>query len=373
MVAKKLSILFLFVLCFNCTPPEVKKPIKETQATKPANVILLIGDGMGLTQLSSSFYFGTTKPNFSRFKSIGLSNVIAANSKITDSASGATAFASGIKTYNGAIGVDMDKIQVETIVEVLSKEGYATGLISTSSITHATPASFYAHVENRNQEEAIAAQMSTSTIDFFAGGGLKFFKKRKDGTNLLTALTSNGFIVNTTELSSSLEVNKKYGFLLADEGMPKMIEGRGPFLSEATQLALNYFELQEKPFFLMIESSQIDWGGHDNKADYLIKEVLDFDDVIGKVLDFAEERGNTLVIVTADHETGGFSLSPEVIGKNPKGEDIHDYNRIHPTFSTSGHSATLIPVLAFGPQSELFIGFYENNDIYYKMRAALGK
>ena len=168
--------------------PPISKEKLDLKAKQPLNIILLIGDGMGLSQISSSFYFNDKSPSFARFKSIGFSNVIAANSKITDSAAGATSFACGIKTFNGAIGVDMSKKPVKNIVELLSKENYQTGLIATSSITHATPAAFYAHVVSRDWEEEIAAQMATSSIDFFAGGGLKFFQDRKDGKNMLDLL-----------------------------------------------------------------------------------------------------------------------------------------------------------------------------------------
>ena len=152
-----------------------------------------------------------------------------------------------------------------------------------------------------------------------------------------------------------------------------MIEGRGNFLEKSTQKALSYFADNSTPFFLMVEGSQIDWAGHDNDANYLITELLDFDQTVGFVLDYAEKEGNTLVIVTADHETGGFTLSGKVTGQNSKREDEHDYNVIVPTFSTTGHSAALIPVLGFGPQSSLFSGFYHNTDIYLKIRKALGK
>jgi len=366
-----LVVLLLACHCEGTPPKLIENP--AIKANQPLNIILLIGDGMGLSQLSSSFYFSDQLPNFARFKTIGLSNVIAANSKITDSAAGATSFASGIKTFNGAIGVDMDKQPVENIVELLSKENYQTGLIATSSITHATPASFYAHVASRDWEEQIAAQMATSPIDFFAGGGLKFFENRKDGKNILNLLKSAGFEVHTDHLEKEIDGSKRHAFLLGEEDMPKMIEGRGNFLTESTQKALNYFEENSSPFFLMVEGSQIDWGGHDNDAEYLITELLDFDQMVGSVLDYAEKEGNTLVIVTADHETGGFTLSSKVTGQNSKGKDKHDYNLIVPTFSTTGHSASLIPVLAFGPQSAQFSGFYQNSDVYHKIRAALAQ
>ena len=162
-----------------------------------------------------------------------------------------------------------------------------------------------------------------------------------------------------------MEVNNisdksKYGFLLAQESMPRMLEGRGDFLPNATQLALDYFSKSEERFFLMIEGSQVDWGGHANDEDYLVSELIDFDNAIGKALDFAEKDGNTLVIVTADHETGGFTLAP----------NEGDYDDIKGVFSTNGHSATLIPVFAYGPGAELFGGIYENTGFFYKMLEA---
>ncbi len=366
-----MSLTILIIACnYEGRPPILKEKL-DFKAKQPLNIILLIGDGMGLSQISSSFYFNDKLPNFARFKTIGLSNVIAANSKITDSAAGATSFACGIKTFNGAIGVNMSKKPVENIVELLSKENYQTGLIATSSITHATPASFYAHVVSRDCEEEIAAQMATSSIDFFASGGLKFFQNRKDGKNMLDLLEDNGFAIHTDVIDQKIDRGKRHAFLLGQEEMPKMIEGRGNFLEKSTQKALSYFEDNSTPFFLMVEGSQIDWAGHDNDANYLITELLDFDEMVGSVLDYAEKEANTLVIVTADHETGGFTLSGKVTGQNFEGEDEHDYNVIFPTFSTNGHSAALIPVLAFGPHESLFSGFYQNTDIYHKIREAL--
>ena len=184
-------------------------------------------------------------------------------------------------------------------------------------------------------------------------------------------LEDNGFAIHTDTIDQKIDRSKRHAFLLGQEEMLKMIEGRGNFLEKSTQKALSYFEDNSAPFFLMAEGSQIDWGGHDNDANYLITELLDFDKMVGYVLDYAEKEGNTLVIVTADHETGGFTLSGKVTGQNSEGEDEHNYNVIVPTFATTGHSATLIPVLAFGPQASLFSGFYQNTDIYHKIIKAL--
>lgn len=360
------TLLFLAILvsCGSAAPTEtVTTPEPVIQQKRPLNIILMIADGTGLSQISASQYFNPNASNYDRFKHIGLIKTSSSSDLITDSAAGATAFASGIKTYNGAIGVDQDTLAKPTILEQLEQKGYKSGVIATSTITHATPASFYAHVKYRKMEDEIAQALTQSQVDFFAGGGLQHFNAREDKKDLLQELRTNGFEVETAALNTDafLSLDKKYAYLLADDGMPKMIDGRGPFLKNATQLGINYLSQNQQPFFMMIEGSQIDWGGHANDANYLIGEMVDFDDTLGYVLDFAERDGNTLVIVTADHETGGFTLS----------SNDGDYNVINPTFSTGGHSATMVPVFAYGPKAELFSGVYENTEIYHKMNLAL--
>ncbi|MEM6299536.1 MAG: alkaline phosphatase, partial [Bacteroidota bacterium] len=177
---KKLQLFTLLFLFLGCAS---KTPISKSE--RPKNVILLIGDGMGLTQVSSAFYFGEGEPNFARFPVTGLSRTSSSSHKITDSAAGATALSCGVKTYNGAVGVDDKKKSVETLVERASKYDLKTAVLATSSITHATPASFYAHAKSRNEHESIASQLVASSVDFFAGSGKKYFFKREDGKNLM--------------------------------------------------------------------------------------------------------------------------------------------------------------------------------------------
>ena len=340
------------------------------------NVILLIGDGMGLSQVSSSFYFGATEePNFTRFPIIGLSRTSSTSHKVTDSASGATAFASGIKTYNGAIGMDIYKQPIETIIERIEKHNLNTGLIATSSITHATPACFYAHVTKRGEEDSIAAQMPTSSVDFFAGGGLKFFHKRKDGKDFLPVLRQNGFTVDTSKLGQigTLTSDKKYAYILADKGLPSKLDGRDDFLPQATSLALDYLSKSDKGFFLMVEGSQIDWEGHAANVNGVVQEVRDFDKALGVALDFAEKNGNTLVVVTADHETGGFTLSPRQIRKQWKYDDIEgSFYQDANSLPSAAHTATMVPVFAYGPLSSIFSGIYQNNEIFHKIIEVTG-
>ncbi len=359
-----ISFLLAGILLSSCSESKTtqEKEPSTTKSVKP-NVILLIGDGMGHSQVSSLFYFKEGEPNISRFNNIGLSKTSSSSERITDSAASGTAMASGKKTYNGAIGVGPDTLYVENAVELLSQRGYNTGIIATSTLTHATPASFFAHAKARSMEDYMAAQLHNTEVDFFAGGGLKHFNARGDGNNYLDSLTNQGFIVDTTALSRNSIQNEKIGFLLSSGAMPSKLEGRGDFLPEATQLGIDFLNQKESPFFIMSEGSQIDWGGHDNNSEYIITEIIDFDKAIGLALDFAEKDGNTLVVVTADHETGGYTLRS---GKNEEGKT--DYNIIDPSFSTSGHSATMVPVFAYGPGSEKFRGIYENTEIFEKIK-----
>ena len=364
---KYIIVFFISIFLISCNTQQELAVLKtttnkvSTPTKKVKNIILLIGDGMGLSQVSASQFYNKKTSNFERFPVIGLTKTSSTSDLITDSAAAATAFASGIKTYNGALGVNTDTLAVKTIVEEISKIGISTGIISTSSIVHATPAAFYTHTKKRSMYEDIASQLVSSDIDFFAGGGINYFNDRKDKRNLILELEKKGFSINTESLPKNTKpvLNKKQGYLLAPNGMPKMLDGRGEFLTNATKLAIESLSSNEEGFFLMIEGAQIDWGGHDNDADYLISELIDFDNTIGVALDFAKLNGETLVIVTADHETGGFTLA----------QDNGDYNKIKPVFSTDGHSATMVPVFAKGPNAEDFGGIYEDTAIYNKMKS----
>jgi alkaline phosphatase len=371
---KKLPILLAFFVLAACRPkkevtllPESElPPVEDTIAFEaPKNIVLMIGDGMGLTQITAGLYMNGNKLNLEEFKYIGLHKSYASDNLITDSAAGATALSCGIKTYNGAIGVDANGKRAKTILEEAEAANYSTGLVVTSSITHATPASFFAHQKQRTMMEAIAADMTGSGVDFFVGGGKKYFDRRLDERDVIKELKGNGYVIsnfieaNFADLS--IDFNKKFGYFTADaEPLPKS-QGRD-YLAQACQSALTYLSSQNsKGFFLMVEGSQIDWGGHANNSDYIISEMIDFDEAIGVVMNFAKENGETLVIVTADHETGGYALNPG-----------STWDSIHPAFTTDQHTAALIPVFAYGPGEVLFSGVYENTAIYEKMKKALG-
>ncbi len=349
------------------------KSAKMPKAKRP-NIILMIGDGMGHAQLSTALFYGNKEPQYLRFPIVGLSRTSSSSHKITDSAAGATAFSCGVKTYNGSIGMAADTTALETILEYLDKENWKTGVIATSSITHATPASFYAHVPLRKQEFEIAEQFLSAQVDFAAGGGKRFFFNRLDERNLYPDFAKAGIEVDTTALEAKeWQKDKRYAYLLAKDGMIPVYQGRDEFLPNATAMALDYFDATaaDEPFFMMVEGSQIDWGGHANNGEYLVNEMLDFDKAIGVALDYAEKDGNTIVIVTADHECGGFAMVSEEVEVPFRGKQ-NDYDSLRFSFGSGGHSSTMVPVLAYGPGTQVFSGIYQNNSIYQKMMMLAG-
>ena len=263
------------------------------------------GDGMGLSQVTAGMYYNGNKTALESFTSIGLSKTHSSNSLVTDSAASGTAMACGVKTLNGALGISAKNKRPKSILKISKESGYQTALIATSSIVHATPASFYAEVASRKEYEKIALQMSTSPIDYFIGGGKKHFIKRKDKRNLIKEMSDY-------DISSSLKrfdnsTSSKIGCFTNNDEPVRFSQGRVS-LKDAVQSVLNKLDRDQKPFFLMVEGSQIDWGGHANELDYIISEFSDFDAAIQTVLDFTVDHPNTLVIVTADHETGGLAI-----------------------------------------------------------------
>jgi alkaline phosphatase len=335
--------------------PEYKNP--------PKNVIILIGDGMGVAQIYAGITANQGHLFLQNFKNIGFQTTFSSNNFITDSAASGTALATGKKTYNNAIGVNQDTIPIENIREKSEKMGMATGLVSTSAITHATPASFVAHQAQRSMYEAIAADFLKTNIDVFIGGGYKHFTDRADGKDLTVELKAKGYQVLTDMVSIAKVKKGKLAGLTAAEHNPSILNGRGNMLETATKTAINILDNDPDGFFLMIEGSQIDWGGHKNNTPYIVTEMLDFDKAIGKALAFASKNKETLVIVTADHETGGFAIN----GGNIKKGNVEG------GFTTGGHTAIMIPVFAFGPGAENFRGFYDNTDIPKKILQLLNK
>ena len=323
------------------------------------NVILLIGDGMGLSQISAGMYVNNNKTVLEDFSDIGLSKTHAIKNLVTDSAASGTAMACGEKTYNGVLGINSKNIKLESVLEICEDHGYNTGLIANSSIVHATPASFYANVDSRNKFEEIALQLSESNVDYFIGAGKKYFNKREDNRNLIKEMNSVDVVKNFNTYKKSDA--DRIGFFTYSDEPPSIINGRAPLLPEYLTATLDKLDNRNEPFFLMVESSQIDWGGHANDIEYITSEFIEFNSAIEVALNFAKNNSNTLVIVTADHETGGLAIT---MGKT-KGYEIFA------GFNTGGHSATMVPVFSYGKYSELFGGIYDNTRIFHKMIEAL--
>ena len=251
--------------------------------------------------------------------------------------------------------MDADSVSVPSLLDIMAEKGKKTGVVVTSYVTHATPASFVAHTPNRNKYEDIALQISErSDVDIIIGGGKKHFINRSDSLDLLEKMRQDGWNV-CDSLGQLTDFNEKT-IVLAEMSHLKKAPQRGDFLPDATSLALQSLS-NENGFFLMVEGSQIDFAGHNNDSTCLVDEMRDFNKTINVVLDFAEKNPNTLVIVTADHETGGLTMIDR------KGK----YTDVEFEFTTGSHTPLLVPVFAFGPGAEHFSGIMDNTDIMKKV------
>ena len=240
---------------------EVKTYPQKLKSKKPKNVILMIGDGMGTAQLFAGITANGGHLFLDNFKVAGFSRTQSADNYITDSAAGGTALSTGQKTYNGAIGVNANKEPIKTILEMAEEKGLSTGLVSTSAITHATPASFIAHQGSRSSYEDIAADFMKTDIEVFIGGGYKHFAERKDGRDLTKDLQAKGYqVLRNMDEIAKVKSGKLAG-LVAPEHAGRVAE-RKDMLPVATQTATNILNTGKKGFFLMVEGSQIDMGGH---------------------------------------------------------------------------------------------------------------
>jgi alkaline phosphatase len=351
-------ILISFVSS-GCSHQDISKEQQEN--VKPKNVILLIGDGMGVSQVYAGMTASEKPLVFQKFKYIGFHTTFSASDYVTDSGAGGTALATGVKTKNGSIGVDTTGNPLTSILHLSEQNGLATGLVSTSSILHATPASFIAHQVDRNQYQAIAKDFLDTDVDIFIGGGLNDFQEREDGLNLIDSLRSRGYEVGLDlEQTLALQGEKIAGFTAARHN-PSILDGRGDMLPKSTEKAVNVLSNNDKGFFLMVEGSQIDWGGHDNDIDYITSEVIDFSNAVEKALAYAMQDEETLVIVTADHETGGLGLN----GGNWAA------HQLEAGYTTDYHTGVMVPVFAYGPGAEEFMGIYDNTDVFKKMKKLL--
>ena len=352
-----IALVMLGMLSSCCDKKE-----ETPEPPKALNVIYMIGDGMALPQVYAAMLASGEEMTFSQFPYIGVVDTHSASNDITDSAAAGTALASDHKTKNGMVGMNPDTIPVKTMLEVFAEQGKETGIVVTSYVTHATPASFYAKVPKRSKYEDIALQMAENPyLNLIIGGGMKHFNQRKDSVNLVERMENElGWRVYDT--LANIDVTcKKYAVMADENHMPHAAE-RGDFLPCAVKTALQTLDGAENGFFLMVEGSQIDFACHANDSTWMMDEMMDFNYAIQVALNYAKEHGNTLVVVTADHETGGLTL-PDPEGK---------YTNVVFDYSSGSHTCLPVMVYAYGPGAEQFTGWMQNTAIKGKILNACG-
>ncbi len=328
---------------------------------RPLNIILFIGDGMGVAQVSAAIAVSDNTLVVERFKYAGLCKTSSSSNYVTDSAAAATAVACGVKTKNGMLGMSPDSVSVISIMELAKRNGLSTGVVSTSAVTHATPAGFVAHNAGRGNYEEIALDFLKGTVDVFIGGGSNHFLKRKDGKDLTSDLRKMGYDVVFTLDELMKSSSEKIAGLLDTVHMARSLDNRFGMLESMTAKAVEALSKNKKGFILMVEGSQIDFAGHAQDLDWNISEVLDMERAVDWAFNYAEKSRNTLVVVTADHETGGLALTGgNLIKKSVNG-----------VFATNGHTAVLVPIFSHGPGAEKFTGIMDNTDFFPKFKELL--
>ncbi len=347
---RTLNLLLAFASLLLCACAQsqdaVDLPRHDVSATAPntapqgtaRHIILMIGDGMGAEQIWAAWAANGGKLNIELLPVIGMSRTSSATHAITDSAAGGTAIACGARTANGTVGQSPEGHSFTSIATMLHQEGYATGLVATKSITDATPASFYASATSRKQTTHIAGQLPKAGFAIVLGGGADDVP-----ASVVDGMRREGTLV---ELS-------------APHDMPPATQ-RGDYLPTAVERALGVLAQEDRPFFLMVEGSQIDVAAHANDLREMVAETLDFDRSIGVVLRWMETHPDTLLVVTADHQTGGFALLDADVAKG----------RVSGSFSTRRHNGLAVPVYAAGAGAAAFSGIYDNRDILQRLMSA---
>ena len=326
---------------------QVYRPTFEMDGANetPKNSILMIGDGNGLAQISAAALTNNGSLNLTQLNNIGLVKTQSEDDFTTDSAGAATAMATGIKAPNRAIGINADGEPIPNLIEYLSDAGFTTAIITTDAIHGATPSSFYAHQKDRDMKNAILMDLKNSSLDLFIAG---------KSTDSLRETNFSGFkIVEGLDEIKSMSATKNCAFF---EAGARPV----PLFSAVKNLLLNLRQRNE-PFFLIVEGAKIDSFGHSNNIGSLLGEALAFDKAVGEALQFADMDKNTLVVVTADHETGGLAL--------PQGNI--ENRTIEADFTTDDHTGIFVPLFAYGPQSHTFRGVFNNTAVFHKITRAL--
>lgn len=375
-----ITILLVFFMA-GCGDGKSASSLADEETADAKNIILMIGDGMGPQHILAARWKSVGFEGKLRLETLphyGLIATGSADSAVTDSAAASTAMATGVKTNKGVIGLDPGLKPLATVLEDAKKHGKSVGLVTTAQISHATPAAFAAHVENRSQMTTIASDLLDNGVDVLLGGGEDEFLpgsqsgcfpepgERTDGRNLINEAVKNGYTYICSEAqlqeTNTTSVVKLLG-LFSDEGMSRP---GSPSLKEMTRSAIAILSKNPNGFFLMVEGGQIDWASHENDALNAMNDTIDFDAAVETALTFQNLNAGTLLIVTADHETGGMRLSTVSTGSATEDGPYHTPSG-EPFFvnwSTKGHTGTKVPIKAAGPNSDLFTGTHENTYIF---------
>lgn len=368
----KRLFLFLVLACLSLNGVEAKSPKNE----KVNNIIFMIGDGMGLGHVSMLQLEGKYQPTaFDRAQNIALIKTYSVNNRVTDSAAAGTALATGHKTNNSTLGQLPDGTPLESITTKAKNKNYGTGIVVTCYVQHATPAAFYANVESRSDNDGICDDFTKRDYDVMFGGGLRYFKqyyekRNKDYNKELAAL---GYSLHTdlSKLGSIPSEGKVLG-LFADGDLPAATSGkRDGYLANATQKALdiltnNAKKNKNKGFVLMVEGSKIDGESHSRNPQGILAETRDFAAAVDVAMNYADTHPGTLVVVTADHETGGMSIPSN------KTDFTLPESGIGYAFGTSSHTATMVPVYLYGAGADSINGIMENSELSQKLQEILG-
>jgi alkaline phosphatase len=351
-------------------------------------IILFIGDGMGADQRRGAQWLALGQDSTLAMDGMpvrGMMKTSSADRRITDSAAGATALASGVKTNYEVVGMSPDYVPVETILEQAKARGWAVGLITTTPLTHATTAAFAAHVSYRYRETEIAKQMMEAGVDVLLGGGENDFLpygvrgcypqtgQRGDKLNLVDEALENGYTkVCTRQELLALDTNKTTK-LIGFFGDEEIIQPYSPTLADMTRVAIEVLSQDPEGFFLMVEGGQIDWEAHDNHALEVMQLTVGLNAAVTMAQVFAVGEPNTLIIVTGDHETGGMGLNLDCKGNWREDGPflMPDGTEFCVDWDSGNHTAEDVPVTAQGPWSWMLYGEYPNTWVYKVMYAAL--
>lgn len=348
-----------------------------TQATGqdiPRSIIFIIADGAGIGQYTLSYYHND-RFSPAAFQHVGLSTTHPMErERVTDSAASGTALSTGVKTNNGLIALDVDSAAIKTVLEYAQDKGMATGLVATYVITHATPAVFAAHVDNRYNYPEIARQMLDAEVTVLFGGGRQLFLSEEEGgpqtINLLDSIAAEGVQVIDT-LDGTIDESRPVIGLFADGDLPHANQDRQPTTTAMALQALDILENDPDGFFLMVEESQVDGAGHANDYDYMKSEMASLNDLVDAMLDYQAVHPEVLVVLTADHETGGLAMQNRFVSFIRKNILIRRWffwrrvmtfsdDQLIAGWTSRDHSSNMVPIFATGPGSEAFDAVVDN-------------